>query len=194
MHALFRLTLLLLLFVSTSLDKIHPAQTKLPQTISGKVEGWPVEWNPVFRIDQNKKLFLDVKKALANHLQRIKYILDLEKVKILQTLPIRVDLDHKLGNMQYHPNKGWLINNGHDPTLEKRVHVPRARQLLSRDQWAKHPYVILHELAHAYHDQILNFNHKEIIDAYERAEKQGLYKQVLLFRGGKTSHYLAHKS
>ena len=60
---------------------------------------------------------------------------------------------------------------------------------MSRDQWAKHPYVILHELAHAYHDQILNFNHKEIIDAYERAEKQGLYKQVLLFRGGKTSHY-----
>ena len=190
MHALFRLTLLLLLFVSTSYGQnTSKPKQNFPKPFLEKVEGWPVEWNPVFRIDQNKKLFLDVKKALANHLQRIKYILDLEKVKILQTLPIRVDLDHKLGNMQYHPNKGWLINNGHDPTLEKRVHVPRARQLLSRDQWAKHPYVILHELEHAYHDQILNFNHKEIIDAYERAEKQGLYKQVLLFRGGKTSHY-----
>ena len=120
MHSLFRLTLLLLLFVSTSYgqNKSKPKQN-FPKPFLEKVEGWPVEWNPVFKIDQNKKLFPDVKKALANHLQRIKYILDLEKVKILQTLPIRVDLDHKLGNMQYHPNKGWLINNGHDPTLEK---------------------------------------------------------------------------
>ncbi|MBT3666972.1 MAG: metallopeptidase [Opitutae bacterium] len=153
------------------------------------VEGWSVEWNLIFKKKENNRIFKDVKKALANHLQRITYILDKKKVQQLRKLVIRVDLDHKLGNMQYHPGKEWLINNNYDPTLEKKVHIPRARQLLSKDQWAKHPYVILHELAHSYHDQVLDFNHKEIIKAYQRAEKDRLYERVLLFRGGKTSHY-----
>ena len=61
-------------------------------------------------------------------------------------------------------------------------------QLLSKNQWAKHPYVILHELAHSYHDQVLGFN-IDIINAYRRAEKAGLYEKVLLFRGGLTRHY-----
>ena len=54
------------------------------------------------------------------------------------------------------------MKNGYDPTLEKRVHIPRAENLLKRSTWQKHPYVILHEPAHAYHDQILSFNNKEI--------------------------------
>ena len=153
------------------------------------VEGWPVEWNPVFKKEENKKLFMEVKKALANHLQRITYILEPEKVIRLRKLFIRIDLNHSLGNMQYHPSKAWLIKNNHDPSLEKRVHVPRANNLLKKDQWAKHPYVILHELAHSYHDQVLGFDHKEIISAYVRAEKERLYERVLLFRGGKTRHY-----
>jgi dipeptidyl-peptidase-4 len=153
------------------------------------IEGWPVEWNQEFKKKNNKNLFSDAKKVLANHLQRITYILDPEKVKQLQNLFIRVDINHKLGNMQYHPSRGWLISNEHDPSMEKRVHIPRAKQLLSKEQWAKHPYVILHELAHSYHDQVLGFDNMDIINAYRRSEKAGLYEKVLLFRGGLTRHY-----
>ena len=64
-----------------------------------KIEGWPVEWNPDFKKSENRMLFKDVKKALANHLQRITYILDQEKVEILRKLHIRVDLNHKLTTM-----------------------------------------------------------------------------------------------
>ena len=170
-------------------QKVPKPSPSFPKPFLQPVEGWPVEWNPVFHKSENKKIFGDIKKALANHLQRITYILDEKKVQQLRKLVIRVELDHKLGNMQYHPSKGWLINNNYDPSLEKRVHVPRGRQLLSKDQWAKHPYVILHELAHSYHDQVLGFEHKGIIEAYQRSEKQGIYERVLLFRGGKTRHY-----
>ena len=149
-------------------EKVDPVG-EFPTTFLQKLEGWPIEWNSSFKKKENSKTFHDVQKALANHLQRITYILDKDKVNELQKLYIRVDLDHALSNMQYHPGKRWLVNNKYDPTLEKRVHVPRARQLLSKDQWAKHPYVILHELAHSYHDK--------------------LYERVLLFRGGKTRHY-----
>ena len=154
-----------------------------------KVEGWTIEYDPLLLNEENQAFGKEVTKALANHLQRIKYILPKEKAAALQKLPIRLDLKHKLGNMQYHPSKGWLINNGYDPRLEKRVHVPRAKSLLDRHTWAKHPYVILHELAHSYHDQVLSFGNKEIIKVYEASEKKGLYERVLLYRGGKTRHY-----
>ena len=165
------------------------SKSEFPKPFLENLEGWSVEWNPIFKKQENKKKFVDIRKALANHLQRITYILEAEKVEALRKLFIRVDLDHKLTNMQYHPSKGWLIQNKHDPSLEKRVHVPRAMQLLSKNQWAKHPYVILHELAHSYHDQVLGFNNIDIINAYRRAEKAGLYEKVLLFRGGLTRHY-----
>ena len=166
-----------------------PDPTKFYKPVIEKIEGWTIEFDPALKAPDQQKLLRDVRKAMANHLQRIVYILPPEKTKALRKLPIRIDLEHKLGNMQYHPARQWLIANGHDPSLEKRVHVPRARSLLARGTWAKHPYVILHELAHAYHDQVLGFGHPEILKAYHRSEKAGLYERVLLYRGGKTRHY-----
>ena len=138
---------------------------------------------------ENREIKDKAFEALANHLQRIKYILPEEKVAELQKLPIWVELDGRLGNMQYHPDRGWLVKNGHDPRLVKHVHVPRARRLYDRGMWAKHPYVILHELAHAYHDQVLSFDHEEIVAAYNAAKREGIYDNVLLFTGAKVRHY-----
>ena len=159
------------------------------QPIIAKVEGFQIEWDPGIAVSGDPQFFRKIKKALANHFQRINFLIPEEKVLILRKLPIRVDRNHKLSNMQYHPSKSWLIQNGYDPALEKRVHIPRAENLLKRSTWQKHPYVILHGLAHAYHDQILSFEHQGIIEAYNRSEKAGLYEKVLLFRGGKTRHY-----
>jgi dipeptidyl-peptidase-4 len=164
-------------------------QKKFYDPIVKKVEGWTIEYDPQLLAKENRAFGKEATKALANHLQRIKYILREDKVKVLQTLPIRLDLKHELGNMQYHPDRKWLIEHGYDPKLEKRVHVPRAQSLLNRGTWAKHPYVILHELAHAYHDQILSFDNNEIIKVYEASEKKGLYERVLLFSGRKVKHY-----
>lgn len=175
--------------VAYSQKEANEASPSFPEPIIEKIEGWTIELDPLLKAPENRKLLEDVRKAMANHLQRIVYILPPEKTMALRKLPIRIDLEHKLGNMQYHPSKSWLKANGHDPTLEKRVHVPRAHSLLARSTWAKHPYVILHELAHAYHDQVLGFEHPEVLQAYKRSEKEGLYERVLLFRGGKTSHY-----
>ena len=55
----------------------------------------------------------------------------------------------------------------------------------------KHPAVILHELAHGYHDQHLSFGDKRIIDAYKKAMDAGLYDEVLLYTGKKVRHYAA---
>ena len=79
--------------------------------------------------------------------------------------------------------------NGHDVRLAKKVHITRANQLLSREQMLKHPAVILHELAHGYHDQILGFEHPEVIAVFEAAKGSGSYEKVLLYTGAEVKHY-----
>ena len=61
--------------------------------------------------------------------------------------------------------------------------------MFARNTWLQHPYVILHELAHSYHDQILGFDNVEIKEAFQRSEREKLYERVLVFRGGMTKHY-----
>lgn len=153
------------------------------------IEGWTVEFAQEFHDTNNSKVYYKSKKALANHLQRISYLMPPSKLKELQGLIIRVDLFHKLKTMQYHPSRGWLEDHGFDPSLQKRVHIPRAKALFARNTWLQHPYVILHELAHSYHDQILGFDNVEIKEAFQRSEREKLYERVLVFRGGMTKHY-----
>jgi hypothetical protein len=154
------------------------------------IEGWTVAVDPRLLADDQKEFSEKIFAALANHLQRVQYILPEEKVREVQKLRIWLELDNrKLGNMQYHPDRGWLVAHGHDPRLEKHVHIPRAKELLDRHMWAKHPYVVLHELAHAYHDQVLDFDEPRIVAAFASAKERKLYDQVLLYTGEKVRHY-----
>ena len=163
---------------------------KFYDPIEKKVEGWKIDVDPALLSKEHKETGEKAFKALANHLQRVKYILPEDRVKQLQKLRIWIELDNKkLRSMQYHPSRGWLLANGHDPRLVKHVHIPRARALLSRGQWAKHPYVVLHELAHSYHDQVLSFEHADTIAAYKEAKKKGIYEKILLYTGRKVRHY-----
>jgi dipeptidyl-peptidase-4 len=108
----------------------------------------------------------------------------------LQQLEIWLEHSHPtLKAKQYHPSRDWLVANGHDPRLTRKVHIPQARDLLSREQMLKHPAVILHELAHAYHDQVLGFEHPAIIAAYEKAKAAGNYEEVLAHTGRRVRHY-----
>jgi hypothetical protein len=154
------------------------------------VEGWTIAVEPRLLKKENQEVANKAFVALANHLQRVKFILPEAKVKELQKLPIRLELNNqRLGSMQYHPSRSWLRANRHDPALVKHVHIPRAKALYDRGMWAKHPYVIMHELAHAYHDQVLSFENKEIIGSYEAAKKAGIYEKVMLYTGRMVRHY-----
>ncbi|MFQ3169172.1 MAG: hypothetical protein ACI8QI_001731 [Limisphaerales bacterium] len=167
-------------------------EKKFYDPVVKKLEGWTIKVDPKLLEKENKQFKSQVFTALANHLQRIKYILPEAKVKALQKLPIWLDYHYeRLGSMQYHPGVTWLRANKHDPRLVKHVHIPRAKALLNRGQWAKHPYVILHELAHAYHDQVLSngFGNEQVLGAYNEAKAKGIYEKVLLHTGRTVKHY-----
>ncbi|QDU96156.1 anthrax toxin lethal factor-related metalloendopeptidase [Lignipirellula cremea] len=157
--------------------------------IEKEIEGWTVKVDPQLLKKENEEIATQAFAALANHLQRVKYIVPKDRCDQLQALPIWIELEGKLGNMQYHPDRGWLKANNHDPRLAKHVHIPRAKALYDPRTWAKHPYVVLHELAHAYHDQVLSFDNAEVIAAYDSAKEAKLYEEVLLFTGKKVRHY-----
>lgn len=158
--------------------------------VEREVEGWKVDVDPALFSDEHAAVGEKALAALGNHLQRVKFIVPAERVTQLQQVRIWLELKHaKLDRMQYHPNRAWLVAQGHDPRLAKHVHIPVAAQLFARNMWAQHPYVVLHELAHAYHDQVLSFDQPKIIEVYTAAKENGLYERVLSHTGQTVRHY-----
>ena len=155
-----------------------------------EIEGWTVHVEPALIDGEHRQEGVRALKMLANHLQRIAVLMPEDRLRRMRKLEIWIEHHHPtLGAMQYHPSVGWLESHGHDPRLAKKVHMPRAKSLLSRRQMIKHPAVVLHELAHAYHDQYLSFDHPGIVDAYQKAKANGSYENVLLYTGKRVDHY-----
>lgn len=155
-----------------------------------EIEGWTVHADPAMLDGEHQEEGARALSMLANHLQRIALLMPEDRLRDMRKLEIWIENHHPtLGAMQYHPSIGWLKSHGHDPRLAKKVHITRASSLLSRHQLVKHPAVVLHELAHAYHDQILGFDRPDIIRAYEKAKSAGTYEKVLLYTGKRVRHY-----
>lgn len=173
-----------------SADKRVAADTVRFDPVVRDIEGWTVHIDPAMLDGEHQEEGERALVMLANHLQRIKILVLPDQLEKMQTIEIWIEHAHpRLGAMQYHPSKGWLVAHGHDPRLAKQVHITHAASLLSRSQMLKHPAVILHELAHGYHDQVLDFDNPEIIAVYEQAKEAGSYENVLLYTGEKVRHY-----
>jgi len=155
-----------------------------------QIEGWTVHVDPQMLEGEHSEEGARALQMLANHLQRITILLPEDRLAKMRKLEIWIEHHHPtLGAMQYHPSINWLKSHGHDPRLAKKVHITRAKNLLSRHQMIKHPAVVLHELAHAYHDQYLSFNNPRIIKAYKKAKEAGTYEKTLLYTGKRVRHY-----
>lgn len=173
-----------------SADKPETADRARFDPVVRDIEGWTVHIDPAMLDGEHQEEGARALVMLANHLQRIKILVPTDQLEKMQTIEFWIEHAHpRLGAMQYHPSKGWLVSHGHDPRLAKKVHITHAASLLSRSQMLKHPAVILHELAHGYHDQVLDFDNPEIIAVYEQAKEAGSYENVLLYTGEKVRHY-----
>jgi dipeptidyl-peptidase-4 len=167
-----------------------PAKKPRFDPVVKNIEGWNVDVDPALLEGKHREEGTVALQMLANHLQRIKVLVPQPQLGKMQTVGIWIERAHPvLGNMQYHPGARWLKDHGHDPRLVKKVHITHASALLSRQQMLKHPAVILHELAHGYHDQILGFDDADVKKAYDRAMAAGKYQEVLLYTGRVVKHY-----
>jgi dipeptidyl-peptidase-4 len=189
-HFLFSLALVVALTAGSAQRTVAESPAARFDPVAREVEGWKVHIEPALLAGEHAEEGARALAMLANHLQRIKILVPAEPLARLQQIGIWIEHSHpQLKAMQYHPSRQWLIDHGHDPRLARQVHITQARALLSREQMLKHPAVILHELAHGYHDQVLGFDHPDVIAAFERAKAAHIYEEVLLYTGKTVRHY-----
>jgi len=75
--------------------------------------------------------------------------------------------------------EGWTVK------VHRDVANPAALRLL---ETRRQPFMVLHELAHAYHDRVPGFDHAKIRAAYDGAVKEGKSESVLFWDGRKGRH------
>lgn len=154
------------------------------------IQGWNMRVDERLLSGEGEKLGRETLALIDRRLADIVAMLPADKVERLRQAPIQLDLSHgKLTSAQYHPSAGWLKGNGYSEKLAKVVHIPVAREYGSKDHQRVQPWSLLHELAHAYHDQVLDFDNEEIKAAYTRFKERGVYDKVLHINGHKTRHY-----
>lgn len=92
------------------------------------------------------------------------------------------------GAAEFHPSAQWLSQHGYNPEKAGCVEVSNSRNFV---QWSRtdQPWMMLHELAHAYHHLVLGDQHKGIEAAYQHALQQKLYESVTYIKGGKQKAY-----
>lgn len=149
-----------------------------------QIEGWRVLVNK--RLSAEKpELCRQALAQLGHQLYQITRKVPREALGKLRKVTIWVEADephHRC--MTYHPDAGWLRNHGMNPEKAGCIEIADAENFLAwtRDQ----PWMVLHELAHAYHHQFLGgYESPEILAAYRRMTDSGSYQSVLHI-GGKT--------
>ena len=174
-------------------DEVQKNPGKLPQPTSRTertLEGWKVLVDDRLGDAPHDELRTRALKFLEARLVEIQAVVPADKVEELKKVTIVLDLNcGKLQAMQYHPSAGWLKVNGYPAELAKCVHIPQAADLPTRRNINEQLWVILHELAHAYHDQVLDFDEPAIVAAFEKFKASGHGDAALLYNGQRVKHY-----
>lgn len=155
------------------------------------VEGWPVLINKALLADQ-PDLAREVLTLLDQQLYQIKRHVPAASVAKLQTVRLWVEENEPHHPcMAYHPDPAWLTNHDMNPAKARSVEVANARNFL---KWTREqPWMVLHELAHAYHHQFLDrgYENPKIASAFRQAIAAKLYASVLHFDGKEVPAYAA---
>jgi alpha-L-fucosidase 2 len=155
-----------------------------------ELEGWHVRVDKRLLQGPDALLGAACLKSLAARLADINAVVAPDKLEKLHGVTIELDLTcGDLNAMQYHNEVAWLKENGFSPNLVHCVHIPVAAELLEPRQINVQPWCVLHELAHAYHDQYLGYDEARIRDAYAAYKKSGHGDSCLLVTGEKVRHY-----
>lgn len=125
-------------------------------------------------------------------LAHITVFLPAAAVASLRSVSIWISRGRQCGGIaQYHPDAGWLRDNGLNPDMGGSVELCGTSRFLEVSD--RQPAIVLHELAHAYHHRFLKdgFDNAEVLAAYDAAMAAGLYQQVLDWDGDNNGHYAA---
>ncbi len=155
------------------------------------IEGWTILVNRDFL--QRRRSLADRTLTLLQH-QLYQIVRRVPVVAVKKLRKVRIWVEEKEPNtpcMAYHPEAAWLRAHGMNPDKQKCVELANARTFL--DWTLEQPWMVLHELSHAYHHQFLNdgFKNSRVKAAYDRAMKSKIYEKVLRINGRDDKAYAA---
>lgn len=181
MHALHGKALVLL-FATLMLDAAPAPQR---DDASRALRGFTVHVEPGLADDADGQRALELLETKLFDVERAVPAAALAK---LRSVPIWLSRDDRVAPcMCYHPSPEWLKEHGFDPRKAKGVEITNAKRFV---EWsAQQPSMVLHELAHAYHDRELGHGHAGVRAAYERAKASKRLESVLHWDGTRTKAY-----
>lgn len=191
MKLLFQLFLCVGVLASSGLaDEEKTEPPKPTSRTERRIQGWRVRVDDRLLAPANEALGRRALLMLEAQLADIKDVLASDRLEKVQAVPIVIDLTHgELRSMQYHPNPQWLEDHGYARDLAKCVHIPNTTYFTSRRVHRDQPWAVMHELAHAYSDQVLGSDKAEIGAAWKKYCDSGHGKSVLRIEGRRMPHY-----
>ena len=182
------LVVLLLPSASRAADTNPPAWDTIDRYEERKIEDWRVLVNKALLAKDRQELCDATLKQLGVQLYNITRLVPSDALAKLRKIPIWVELAHpRHPCMCYHPSADWLREHLMNPAKAGAVEIANAKNFVS---WThEQPWMVLHELAHGYHFQVLGEDHAEIKACYDEARKSKRYESVLHYDGKKVRHY-----
>ncbi len=127
-------------------------------------------------------------------LGHVETLLPEKAVEKLREIPVWITPGRRTA--EYHWDRGWLIGHGRNPDMAHCIQITDI-EILRRTR-PTGPWVLLHELAHGYHDrEVGREDDRAVVAAYDDAMKEGLYQNVLHSkrgRGTRTEAYAATRA
>ncbi|WP_163992879.1 hypothetical protein [Pyxidicoccus caerfyrddinensis] len=173
-----RLSLLLLAFLTLPVAAFAATPTYQTQSI----EGWTV--NVDTRLPATNKAATDKAVALlTGQLRDIVRLVPAGPVAQLRkvTLWLSPPYAGQPPRAEYHTSPIWLSQNGRNPAMARGIEISNV--LVYEAESQRMPLFVLHELSHAYQNQVLGDGNADIKAAFDRATASKTYDRVERFNG-----------
>jgi hypothetical protein len=127
-------------------------------------------------LDEEPELASDVLERLLADLEVVSGLMP--KAVVMRLRQVRIWVEREaFGDTAavYHPSAAWLEENGYPTDWAEGIQIANAKNYLS---WRVQPAMVLHELAHAWHHQVIGFDAEGVLAAFDNAVSSGLYDDV----------------
>ncbi|MHC4202870.1 MAG: hypothetical protein ACYSU0_23005 [Planctomycetota bacterium] len=134
----------------------HAAEEKQPQpqyTVK-TIEGYSVHVADDL-LAEHKELADEALRLLESHLYKVGRVVPERALAELRKVRIWLHYKGKGGCAAYHPSRKWLEGHGWNPEMARSVDLGNAKSFIRSS--GHQPFLLLHELAHAYHHQVLGY-------------------------------------
>ena len=173
--------LLCLLIFNVSFERSHSFDYQVE-----RLRGWEIFVEDA--LIENVELWPDVRGLLDAKLAEMVRRMPAEVVDRLRSVKIWMHINRE-GNPGgcYHPSKEWL--NAHDlnPDWAGGIEFGNAKNFLDWE-WTQ-PSMMIHEMAHAWHHQVLSYDHRPIGELYDKILADKTLESIRYCRGGKKRAY-----